>query len=59
MKITVLVEGAETPVLRELGDAMWAAQKNDPALSAETRDALKGLSTRLHAEAARLEKKHG
>lgn len=59
MKLTVLVEAAEAPVLRELGDACWAAQKDNITMTPEARDALKALSTTLHAEAARLEKKHG
>jgi hypothetical protein len=56
MKITILVEGAELAQLRELADAIWAAQKSDVALSFEVREALKNVSTALHGEAARLEK---
>jgi hypothetical protein len=60
MKITLLIENmhnAHPAHLREIADAIWAAQKNELTMSAESRDVLKGMSTALHAEAARLEKK--
>lgn len=59
MKITLLVEAAEPIQLRQLGDALWAAQKQDLSLTPEVRDTLKAMSTTLHAEASRLEKKNG
>lgn len=59
MKITILVEAAETPVLREVADGCWAAQKDNITMSFEAREALRALSSSLHAEASRLEKKNG
>ncbi len=57
MRITILVENADPASLREIADAVWAAQKNELTLSFESRETLKGMSTALHVEAARLEKK--
>jgi hypothetical protein len=56
MKITILIENADPAPIRELADAIWAAQKNDVAMSPEIREVLKSMSTHLHGEAARLEK---
>jgi len=59
VKITILVEDASSVQLRQLGNAIWAARENDPALAPEVRDTLGAMSTTLHAEASRLEKKNG
>lgn len=57
MKITILVEKAHPLELRAMGDAIWAAQKDNHALAWDVREAMKAMSTSLHAEAAKLEKK--
>lgn len=56
MRLEVKATGEEPRALRVLADAVWAAQRNNFALPIEVRDAMKMLSTSIHAEAARLGK---
>jgi hypothetical protein len=48
--------GDEPKALRDLADAVWAAQKDNTTMPFNVREAMKMLSTSIHAEAARLEK---
>ena len=54
MRIEVKTSLAMSRELNNLGDAVWAAQKDNADLTPEVRDHMKQLSTAIHTEAARI-----
>jgi hypothetical protein len=50
--VEVRLETDDPKLIREVADAIWAAQK-DQSVSGEAKEALKNLSSSLHAAASR------